>query len=134
MSAYLTVPDTIDFLNKHNWDNITKQCHELNVWARDRVLAEFDIEPICNSMFLGQMSSIEFPFSDPLKNQIEFYNKYKIQIPFWQWSIFHCHQLVNTSPVRFRTHCQRGVKLIAQGLLHWISSLRQRFTCRCMSD
>ena len=43
MSAYLTVPDTIDFLNKHNWDNITKQCHELNVWARDRILSEFDI-------------------------------------------------------------------------------------------
>ena len=86
MSAYLTIPDTIDFLNKHNWDNITKQCHELNVWARDRVLSEFDIEPICNSMFLGQMSSIEFPFSDPLKNQIEFYNKYKIQIPFWKWN------------------------------------------------
>ena len=37
-------------------------------------------------MFLGQMSSIEFPFSDPLKNQIEFYNKYKIQIPFWKWN------------------------------------------------
>ena len=37
-------------------------------------------------MFLGQMSSIEFPFSEPLKNQIEFYNKYKIQIPFWKWN------------------------------------------------
>ena len=36
-------------------------------------------------MFLAQMSSIEFPFSDPLQNQIEFYNKYKIQIPFWNW-------------------------------------------------
>ena len=38
MSAYLTVPDTINFLNKHNWDKITKQCHELNIWARDSIL------------------------------------------------------------------------------------------------
>tara|TARA_B100000945_G_scaffold316036_1_gene316221 strand:+ start:19 stop:1233 length:1215 start_codon:yes stop_codon:yes gene_type:complete len=85
MSAYLTIPDTIDFLNKNNWNNIAKQCHELNVWARDRILQEFDIQPICNSMFLGQMSTIEFPFSDPLKNQMEFYDRYKIQLPFWNW-------------------------------------------------
>jgi isopenicillin-N epimerase len=85
MSAYLTIPDTIDFLNKNHWCNITKQCHKLNVWAKDRILQEFDIQPICDSMFLGQMSSVEFPFSDPLKNQMEFYARYKIQIPFWNW-------------------------------------------------
>jgi selenocysteine lyase/cysteine desulfurase len=31
------------------------------------------------------MSSVEFPFSDPLSNQMEFYARYKIQIPFWNW-------------------------------------------------
>jgi len=85
MSAYLTVPDTIDFLHKHNWNEITKKCYNLNVWARDIILEEFNIESMCNNIFLGQMSAIEFPFSDPLKNQIEFYSKYKIQVPFWNW-------------------------------------------------
>ena len=85
MSAYLTVPDTIDFLHKHNWNEITKKCYNLNVWARDIILEEFNIESMCNNIFLGQMSAIEFPFSDPLKNQIEFYSKYKILVPFWNW-------------------------------------------------
>ena len=82
MSAYLTIPDTIDFLIKNNWISIAKECHNLNVWARDNICQEFNVNPFCDSMFLGQMSTIEFPFSDPLKNQMEFYSRYKIQIPF----------------------------------------------------
>ena len=88
MSAYLTIPDTINFLNKHNWNVITKKCHNLNVWAKEKILSEMGINALCSNTFLGQMSSFYFDFNNPLSDQekIDFYNKYQIQVPFMRWN------------------------------------------------
>tara|TARA_B100000959_G_scaffold144504_1_gene151780 strand:- start:120 stop:1274 length:1155 start_codon:yes stop_codon:yes gene_type:complete len=86
MSAYLTIPDTIHFLKKYNWDIITRECHKFNIWARNEILREFDIEELCIEIFLGQMTTFEFQFKDVLNNQIEFYRKYNIQVPFLKWN------------------------------------------------
>ena len=50
------------------------------------ILEELQYDPICSKDFLGQMSTINFEFKDPVQSQIEFYNKYKIQIPFLIWN------------------------------------------------
>ena len=88
MSAYLTIPDTINFLKKHNWDVVTEECHKLNVWAKDKILSEMGINALCSDTFLGQMSSFYFDFKDPLndQNKMDFYNKYQIQVPFMSWN------------------------------------------------
>ena len=86
MSAYLTIPDTINFLRKYNWDIITKECHKLNIWAKNKFSSEMDLNSLCDDSFLGQMSSFNFNFNDPLNNQIDFYNKYQIQVPFLSWN------------------------------------------------
>ena len=41
---------------------------------------------MCSNGFLGQMSSFEFPFNDAYNDQINFYTKHKIQIPFFNWN------------------------------------------------
>ena len=41
---------------------------------------------MCSDGFLGQMFSFEFPFNDAYNDQINFYTKYKIQIPFFNWN------------------------------------------------
>jgi isopenicillin-N epimerase len=79
------MPDTIKFLEENNWKNVSKKCRELNIWARNEVNKLLKIEPISDNKFLGQMSSIPIISKDVLQDQIEFYLKYKIQIPFFKW-------------------------------------------------
>ena len=85
MSSYLTIPDTINFLDKNNWKDVAKKCKELNLWARNEVHQLLGIDPISDDKFLGQMSSIPIRSKDILQDQIKFYLKYKIQIPFIKW-------------------------------------------------
>ena len=85
MSSYLTIPYTIDFLEKNNWKNVAKKCSELNIWARKEINQLLKIESISDDKFLGQMSSIPMQSSDIIQDQIDFYLNYKIQIPFIKW-------------------------------------------------
>ena len=92
MSAYLTIPTTIEFLKKNKWDKVTYECHKINLWARKKINQLLNKEPLCDEKFLGQMSSIYLNFKDPIETQINFYKKYNIQIPFIDWN--------NTSLIR----------------------------------
>ncbi len=85
MSSYLTIPDTINFLEKNNWKNVAEKCRKLNIWARNEINQLLKIDPISDDKFLGQMSSIPMQSNDILQDQIDFYTNYKIQIPFIKW-------------------------------------------------
>tara|TARA_A100001015_G_scaffold302695_1_gene391214 strand:+ start:5492 stop:6631 length:1140 start_codon:yes stop_codon:yes gene_type:complete len=86
ISAYLTMSDTIRFLEKNNWENVSKQCKKLNLWARNEINKLLKKEPISDERFLGQMSSIPIKSNDILADQTEFYSKYSIQIPIFKWN------------------------------------------------
>ena len=86
MSAFLTIPDTINFLKKHQWEKVTQECCSLNIWARNEINNFLKKEPIANKKFIGQMSSFNVNLKeDPFDFNIKFYLKYKIQIPFILW-------------------------------------------------
>ena len=86
MSAYLTVPDTIKFLNENDWKERAKECRELNLWAKNEICEKLNTYSLGNDEFLGQMTTIAFDFEDTINQKIEFYNKYKIQVPFVKWN------------------------------------------------
>ncbi len=86
MSAYLTIPTTIDFLKKYNWNKITSECREINLWARDEINQMLNKKALCKTKFLGQMSSIYIKKEATIDYHIYFYKKYKIQIPFILWN------------------------------------------------
>ena len=86
ISSYLTIPDTIKFLNENNWQQVSKECKKINKWARKEINQVLKKEPISSDDFIGQMSSIPMNSDDILQDQIEFYIKYKIQIPFIKWN------------------------------------------------
>ena len=85
LSSYLTIPDTIKFLKKYEWTTIAEECKKLNIWARDEINTLLKIKAISTPEFLGQMSSISIKSNDIIQDQINFYLKYKIQIPFIKW-------------------------------------------------
>ena len=86
VSAYLTVPETINFLEENKWNDVRSYCRDLNLWARELLMKELSIDSLCSEEFLGQMTSLYFPFNDVLNDQIDFYKKYNIQIPFVKWN------------------------------------------------
>ena len=86
MSAYLTIPETIKFLNENAWIERAKECRELNLWAKNEICEKLNTYSLGNDDFLGQMTTIAFDFEDTINQKIEFYNKYKIQVPFIKWN------------------------------------------------
>jgi len=86
MSAYLTVPDTIKFLNEHNWIDKAKKCRELNLWAKNEICEKLNTYALGNDDSLAQMTTIAYDFEDVINSKIDFYNKYKIQVPFVKWN------------------------------------------------
>ena len=87
ISAYLTIPNTINFLKEHNWLEVSKKCKKMNIWARDEINKLLSKKPLCSEKFLGQMSSIYLDFKDnAIKEQTNFYEKFKIQAPFIDWN------------------------------------------------
>ena len=86
ISAYLTIPDTIDFLRKHNWKEKAQHCRALNLWAKKEICNALDTYATGDDQFLGQMTTIAFKLEDPLQEQIDFYTQYKIQLPFIKWN------------------------------------------------
>ena len=86
MSAYLTIPKTIEFLNTNNWKQISAECRKINLWARKEINNLLGEKSLCSEKFIGQMSSIYLKFKNPIESQIDFYKKYNIQIPFIIWN------------------------------------------------
>ena len=86
ISAYLTIPATIKFLNNNNWKEVASKCRKINLWAREEINQLLNNPPLCTDKFLGQMSSIYLDFKDPIESQIHFYKKHNIQIPFICWN------------------------------------------------
>ena len=86
ISAYLTVPDTIQFLENHNWKEKAARCKELNLWAKKEISSQLNIKALGSDDFLAQMTTFSFRLDDTIEQQKEFYNKYKIQVPFIKWN------------------------------------------------
>ena len=86
VSAYLTIPDTLDFLDKNNWNKVSSLCTELNLWARKEISSQLNLSYLTKENYLAQMTT--FPLNIPynLQAQIDFYNRYLIQVPFIKWN------------------------------------------------
>lgn len=83
ISAFLTVPKAIQFMQENNWVSVAEQCREL---AKSNAMRFFELlrtQPLCpvTDEFLAQMISIPLQTTEPEKLQQQLYEKYKIEIP-----------------------------------------------------
>jgi isopenicillin-N epimerase len=83
LSAFLTVPKAIEFLNENNWPQVAASCREIVHSNYKRFCNLLKTEPICpiTDEFLGQMCSTRIHANQPEKLQRLLYEKYKIEIP-----------------------------------------------------
>ena len=85
MSAFLTVPAAVKFLEEHNWPEVARKCREAVVYTRNQFLDYLNITPLCPDHWLGQMASIPLPIVDADAFKKNLMETYRIQIPVFEW-------------------------------------------------
>jgi len=82
-SAFLTIPDAIQFMNEHNWSDVSKHYREMVQVNAEQFCKLLDAEPISpvNDDFVLQMYSARIKTKEPEKLHDHFFSEYKIQIP-----------------------------------------------------
>ncbi|TRX42288.1 aminotransferase class V-fold PLP-dependent enzyme [Flavobacterium restrictum] len=86
ISAFLTVPTAIQFLEDNNWSQQSQQSKQLILDNYQAFCDLLQSEPICpiSSEFLGQMCSIPIRTQQPVELKELLYQHYKIEIPIMQ--------------------------------------------------
>ncbi len=82
-SAFLSVPEAISFMQKHNWSIVAEQCRSLvqkNAEAFCKLLGSQPLAPI-NDDFIAQLYSTEIKTKEPEKLKAHLYDEYKIEVP-----------------------------------------------------
>ena len=85
-SAFLTIPASIEFMEKYNWWDVSAQSKAL-LRKNYPVLCElFNTEPLCpiSEDFLGQIASVPLPIQDPVPLKKELFDTYNIEIPVFK--------------------------------------------------
>ncbi len=83
ISAFLTIPKALAFMEENNWDEITKGSKKLVLDNASRFCALLGTQPLCpiNETYLAQLFSIPIITNEPEKLQALLFQKYKIEIP-----------------------------------------------------
>lgn len=86
-SAFLAVPEAINFMEQNDWRTVRKNCRDLAKTARRKIVSLTGLNPICPEAgeWLGQMVSVRLPQINPRNLQASLYDKYKIEIPVYSW-------------------------------------------------
>ncbi|GAB5416045.1 MAG: aminotransferase class V-fold PLP-dependent enzyme [Crocinitomicaceae bacterium] len=85
-SAFLTVPESIRFMEKHDWWEVSRKNKELLRKNYVTLCDLFGATPLCpiTDEFLGQIASVPLPISDPAPLKKVLFEKYKIEIPVFK--------------------------------------------------
>ncbi len=86
ISAFLTLPKALQFLEENNWKQKTNVCKQLILEYYPKFCELVNSKPICpiTSEFLGQMCSIPINTIKPLELKELLFNKYHVEIPITQ--------------------------------------------------
>jgi len=87
LSAALTVPDAIQFMEKHDWEEVRCRCHELLRQAIERIYDLTGLPPLypLGSDFYSQMGIAPLPRSNLVTLKSRLYDEYKIEVPLVEW-------------------------------------------------
>jgi isopenicillin-N epimerase len=86
-TAALAVPNAIQFMQDHNWDEVRRECHSLLRQAIERICDLTDLPPLypLDSDFYSQMGIAPLPPSDLAVLKSRLYDEHKIEVPLIQW-------------------------------------------------
>jgi len=120
MSAFLSVPAAIQFLDEHNWDEVRESCHQLAAYAQNAICELTGLAPLHpqTDVWFRQMAAAPLPADADvlaLKNQL--YDKYRIEVPVHEWNGY---KLIRVSVQGYNT------KKDIEKLIHALSTLLRK--------
>ena len=80
IAAYLTVPAAIDFQQRHNWEQVRADCHDLARLTQAQLCDCFELAPLSRDRF-AQMVTIPLPECDVAAVQKRLYEEFRIEVP-----------------------------------------------------
>lgn len=81
ISAWLAVPDALDFLARHDWDAVRVRCHELAGHTLRALTRRYSLAPIAEDGDWAQMVAIPVPPQDPEALRARLCTEHGIEIP-----------------------------------------------------
>jgi isopenicillin-N epimerase len=81
IAAWLTVPQAIGFLARHDWPAVRVRCHELARHAVEVLTQRHDLAPIARDDDWAQLVAIPIPSQDPETLRQRLYDESRIEIP-----------------------------------------------------
>ena len=84
MSAFLSVPKAIEFHREYNWPKVIMRSNKLVLLARNMISDLTGMPKLCPDDFLGQMTTLLFPYDDHIKLKNKLYDKFNIEIPTYR--------------------------------------------------
>ena len=89
-AAFLAVTAAFDFRAAHGWDDIARRCQTLAAETGARLAKLTGLAPLCAEEFRApQMFPVRLPPFDPAKLQPLLMERYRIEIPCYQWQDHH---------------------------------------------
>jgi isopenicillin-N epimerase len=87
ISAYLAVPDAIQFQRERNWHSVRQECHELARMARIGMRELTGIEPLVadDARWFCQMATLPLPPCDTADLKRRLYDEFRVEIPAGHW-------------------------------------------------
>lgn len=104
ISAFLAVPDAIEFQAKHNWPAVRMECHRLAADLRNRITSLTGLEPLYPDSpdWYAQMGTVPLPpHVDIVGLKTILYDHYHIEVPLIQWKD---QKLIRFSLQGYNTH------------------------------
>ncbi len=89
IAAFLSVPAAIEFQEKHSWDKVRVECHELACDAQKRICSLTGLPQLHSDpdLWFRQMVSLPLPADTDINTLKErLYNQYRIEVPLIDWN------------------------------------------------
>ena len=87
LSAALAVPNAIEFMKEHHWEEVRCECHNLLRHAIEQICSLTGLPPLYppDSDFYSQMAIALLPRSDLVTLKSRLYDENKIEVPLIEW-------------------------------------------------
>ncbi|MGH2542447.1 MAG: aminotransferase class V-fold PLP-dependent enzyme, partial [Ardenticatenaceae bacterium] len=88
IASFLSVPSAIRFMEEHDWPTVRRACHELVLYARERITELTGLAPLTwdTEAILAQMAGFRLPPCDPKELQRRLYEEFAIEVPIFTWN------------------------------------------------
>jgi isopenicillin-N epimerase len=118
LAAFLSVPDAIEFQEKHHWDRVRPACHELARQAEGRIRSLTGLPSLYpDGSWFGQFAAAPLPASTEVQKLKDWlYNERRIEVPIIDWN---GRKFVRVSIQGYNT--PREVDLLVEALKDYLS-------------